>query len=177
MERISGPSHLTEKLVYAGTPDSPNWSAVPGPSIESQCKHRVWEAGRKGAAREACACLCMWVRCEHAWSGPHRGCWEGWLSLSQQGPGRDLLPDPTPRGLWLQAPPSASHNKGFRADFIWITDRSLVCNQGGIHSLLQSHLKNISLYRNLQIDVNRHYFPSIFSPFPPEERKKSHPTR
>ena len=49
----------------------------------------------------------------------------------------------------------------FRTDFIWVTDwRSLVCNQHEIHSmLLYSHLKKyISMYRNLQIDINIHFF-------------------
>lgn len=130
---------------------------------------------RIGHGRRAHACVCVHA-CVYAWSGWQRDCPEG--SPCPRGVlNRDLLPDPTPRGLRPRAPPSAGRNKGFRADFIWITDRSLVCNQGEIHSLLQSHLKNISLYRNLQIDVNRHDFPSIFSPFSLEERKKSHPTR
>lgn len=167
MARISDPNHLTQKLVYAGTPDSPNWSGIPGPSKESQCTHRAWETC-------ACVCVCARVRVCMVWLAARL---PGGLSLPPRGPERDLLPDPTPRGLRPRAPPSAGRNKGFRADFIWITDRSLVCNQGEIHSLLQSHLKNISLYRNLQIDVNRHDFPSIFSPFSLEERKKSHPTR
>lgn len=127
------------------------------PLKKNHCRHKAREAGPTGAARRALL-------------GPPP-------SSPPQGPEPDPLPDPTPRGLRPRAPPLASRNKGFRADFIWITDRSLVCNQGGIHSLLQSHLKNISLYRNLHIDVNRHYFPSIFSPFSLEERKKSHPTR
>lgn len=41
--------------------------------------------------------------------------------------------------------------------------------------LLQSHLKNISLYRNLQIRVNILYVPGTFLPFSLEEQAKSHP--
>lgn len=33
------------------------------------------------------------------------------------------------------------------------------------------------MYRNLQIDVNIHYFPSTFLPFSQEEKEISHPTR